>query len=336
MGNIYKIAELVGVSPSTVSRALSAKGYCNEKTKNKILEVAKKLNYSPTYAAKILKTKKTEKIIIAIPDICNPYYFDMINGVNNILEQYGYLMVLFYTKHNRKEELRVIQNLKEKYADGMIMVSFNYSDTILSALNSVDAPIVLTNKYDSSDSNNKFDCVYVDTYLGIKQATEHLIKQGHQRIAFVGGDLKEQTGAERFEGYRDALLDEGLRTDESLVFESNYTESGGYLLGKQIFQMKLPPSALVAANDLMAVGIMNAAAECAVRIPDDIAIIGMDNTDISQRVTPKLSTVAMMQEEIGRISAQILMDRLNGDTGEKKIIKLLPRLVIRGTSVRLG
>lgn len=335
MSSIYQIAKKVGFSPSTVSRALSGKGYCDEKTKEIILKAAKELNYAPVYAAKILKTKKTEKIIFAIPDICNPFYFDMINGANSVFEQYGYLMVLFYTKHNLNEELKVIQHLKEKYADGMIMVSFNFCEENIEAINSADAPVVLTNKYDSIDGKDKFDYVYVDTYLGIKMATEHLLKQGHQKIAYVGGDMKEQTGYERYMGFKDAIIDSGLKFDEKYVFESNYTESGGYSCGKEILNLEHRPTAVVASNDLMAIGIMNVCEEEHIKIPDELAVVGMDNTDLATRVTPKLTSIAMMQEEIGRNAAQILMDRLNGDTGKKKTIKLFPRLVVRQSSVRL-
>ena len=334
MSNIYQIAKIVGLSPSTVGRALSGKGYCNEKTKDIICKAAKELNYAPVHAAKALKTKKTEKIIFAIPDICNPFYFDMINGANSILEKYGYLMVLFYTKHSIEEELRVIQNLKERYADGMIMVSFNFCKKNIDAINCVDAPVVLTNKYDSISSKDKFDYVYIDTRLGIKMATEHLVKQGHQRIAYVGGDMKEQTGDERYKGFKDASLDCGKIFNDTYVFESDYTERGGYLTAKEIFKLSEPPSAIVVSNDLMAIGIMNYCDEKGIKIPDDLAIVGMDNTDVATRVTPKLTSVAMRQEEIGRNAAQILMDRLNGDMGGQKNIKLSPSLVVRQSSVR--
>jgi LacI family transcriptional regulator len=243
-------------------------------------------------------------------------------------------MVLFYTKHSLNEELRVIQNLKERYADGMIMVSFNFCEKNIEAINSADAPVILTNRYDSGNGQDKFDYVYVDTYQGIRIATEHLLKQGHERVAFVGGDMKEQTGLERYMGYRDAIIDAGLKLEERYIFESNYTESGGYLCGKEIVKMSDVPTAVVASNDLMAIGIMNACDEAGIKIPGDIAVVGMDNTDIAKRVSPKLTSVAMMQEEIGRNAAQILMDRLNGDVSEKKTIKLLPRLVVRNSSVR--
>jgi len=336
MSTIYDIAKRVGVSASTVSRALSKNGYCDEKTRELVLQAAKDLNYAPDHAARILRTKKTKRIIFAIPDICNPFYFDMINGANSVLEKYGYLMILFYTKHSLAEELKVIRNLKERIADGMIMVSFNFCEKNIKAINSIDTPVVLTNKYESRNEEDKFDYVYVDTYLGISLATEHLLKQGHQKIAYIGGDMKEQTGYERYIGYRDTLINAGLKINDRYVFASNYTESGGYLCGKKTLGLEDRPTAVVASNDLMAIGFMNACEEEKIKNPDDIAVVGMDNTDLAGRVTPKLTSVAMIQEEIGRNAAQILMDQLNGEKPEKKKIRLVPRLVVRESSVRMG
>ena len=132
---IYTIAERVGVSPSTVSRALSGRGYCSPKTKSKILAVAKEMNYAPDHAAKMLKMRQTNKIIFAVPDICNPFYFDMINGINQVLEEHDYLMILFYTKHRLQEEMKAIQTLRENVADGMIMVSFHFGEENIGAIN---------------------------------------------------------------------------------------------------------------------------------------------------------------------------------------------------------
>jgi LacI family transcriptional regulator, galactose operon repressor len=333
---IYHIAERVGVSPSTVSRALSGRGYCGEKTKTKILAAAKEMNYAPDSAAQMLKMRQTKKIIFAVPDICNPFYFDMINGINQVLEAYGYLLILIYTKHSLKEELRAIQNLKEKVADGMIMVSFNFNETNIGAINAVQAPVVLTNKYVSPAGNDRFDYVYTDAYLGVKLGTEHLIAQGFRRIGFIGGNGSEQTGHERFCGFRDALEKADIPVLPDYAAESDYTENGGYATAKSWLLQPDLPEAIVCTNDLMAIGVMKACEEAAIRIPEDIAIVGMDNLDIASRVYPKLSSVSLNQEEIGRRSAQVLMDRLHGKQREEGEIKILPRLVVRNSSIRPG
>lgn len=331
---IYHIAERVGVSPSTVSRALSGRGYCGQKTKNKILAVAKEMNYAPDSAAQMLKMRLTKKIIFAVPDICNPFYFDMINGINEVLEVHGYLLILIYTKHSLKEELRAIQNLKEKVADGMIMVSFNFTEENIGAINAVQAPVVLTNKYVSPQGRDRFDYVYVDTYTGIKLGMEHLLAQGITRIGYIGGSTGEQTGYQRFCGYRDALENAGLPLLDDYIAESDYTENGGYVTAKSWLKRIELPEAIVASNDLMAIGVMKACEEAGLRIPEDIAIVGMDNLDLASRVYPKLTSVSLAQEEIGRRSAQVLMDRLQGIPRQDGEIKLLPSLVVRNSSLK--
>lgn len=334
MSTIYHIAKQLGISASTVSRALSGKGYCKESVRRQVIETAKELNYAPVHAAKMLKTKKTEKIMFAVPDICNPFYFDMINGINSVLELHGYLLILFYTKHSLKEELRAIQTMKEQYADGMIMVSFHFCEENIAAINQLEAPVVLTNKYASLEGGDRFDYVYVDTYVAVKEATEHVIDQGHERIAYLGGDMKEQTGYERFCGYRDALSEAGLPLNRDYVYESDYTELGGYYGGRQLISQPVRPQAIIAANDLMAIGAMNACEEAGIRIPDELSITGIDNLDISSRVKPGLTSVSMMQEDIGRHAASILIRRLQGKPVEDRSVRLLPRLMVRESTGR--
>lgn len=297
------------------------------------MKTAKEMNYAPDHAAKMLKTKKTEKILFAVPDICNPFYFDMINGINSVIEEYGYLLILFYTKHSLNEELRAIQTLRERYADGMIMVSFNFCEKNINAINMLNAPVILTNKYESPEGGDQFDYVYVDTYAAVKEAAKHLLEQGIRRIAYVGGDMKEQTGFERFCGYRDALAEAGLGIDERYKIESDYTESGGYMAGKRLLALDEPPRAIVAANDLMAIGIMNSCEDAGLSIPGDVAVTGIDNLDLSTRVRPKLTSVSMMQEEIGRNAARMLMSRMLGEPVRERAIRITPRLVVRESSV---
>lgn len=332
---IYHIAERVGVSPSTVSRALSGRGYCGKETKAKILKAAQEMNYAPDNAAKILKMRRTHKIIFAVPDICNPFYFDMINGINQVLEEHGYLMILFYTKHSLEEELKAIQNLREKVADGMIMVSFNFCEENIQAINAIQAPVVLTNQYVSKEGRDRFDYVYVDTFEAIRLGTGHLIEQGIRRIAYVGGSLSEQTGYQRFCGYLEAMREAGLPLDDRFVAESDYTENGGYASARKWLEQPDRPEGIVAANDLMAIGVMKACEEAGLRIPEDVSVVGMDNLDIGSRVYPKLTSVALMQEEIGRQAALMLMKRLEGPppAGNGQV-KLLPKLVVRHSSVR--
>ena len=327
MSTIYDIAEAAGVSASTVSRVLAGQG--SKKNRELVLRVAKEMNFAINDSAKILKTKKTNRVMLAVPDICNPFYFKMIAGANSVFEQSGYLFMLYYTKHSLEEELKAIQLLNQKVVDGMIMVSFNFTKENIEAINQADCPVVLTNRYDSPEGRDLFDYVYIDTYLGIKMSTQHLISLGHREIAYFGGSVREQTGLERYLGYRDALAEAGIPENPAYVFEANYSEKAGYASMKALLRDRPGVTAVVTSNDLIALGAMTACGEENVQIPGDIAITGMDDTELSMRVAPRLTTVAMQEGEIGRIAAALLMDRVLDPGTARKHIRLEPELVIR-------
>ncbi len=332
MSNIYRIAEQVGLSPSTVARALNGKGYCSEESRQKILKAAEELNYTPTHAARTLKNKRTDKILFCIPDIYNPFYFGMIKGANDIFEKHGYYTLLCHTKHNIKEELRMIETLREKFGDGMIFVSFNFCEKNIKAVNNSGMPIVLTNRYDSPNGDDKFDYVYVDTYKGIQIATRHLIDQGHSRIAFMGGNRKEQTSFERFCGWKDEMEKAGLGFDERLIYDGDYTMESGYACAKRMMESTFVPTGIVTANDLMAIGFIQYCHDHQIKIPEDFSVVGMDNTDLASHLRPGLTSIIMRQEEIGRNAAILLMERILEGRTYKKTVRLEPQLIVRESS----
>jgi LacI family transcriptional regulator len=334
LATIYDIAEKLGISPSTVSRALSGRGYCKEETRKRILQAAEELDYAPDQSAKMLKTRVSNKVLFAVPDLCNPFYFDMIQGINEVLDPYGYLLILMDTKNRLDEEKRAIQLLREKYADGMIMVSFHFCDENIEMINRLNSPVVLTNKYVSPVGKDRFHYVWVDTQLGIKEVVRHFVSQGMNRIGYIGGRFHEQTGRERYEGYREGLEEAGLTLHADWVQEGDYTEQGGYLAGLSLLSGGKPlPEAVVCANDLMAYGFLRACEEQQIRVPEDLLLAGMDNLSLSSRTSPKLTSVSLRAEVIGRTAAEMLVRRLNGSEQRIDNVKLLPELIVRDSSV---
>jgi LacI family transcriptional regulator len=331
MSTIYDIAKAAGVSASTVSRVLAGQG--SKKNRERVLRVAQQRNFVINDSAKNLKTKKTNRVLLAVPDICNPFYFKMIEGANEIFEKSSYLFMLYYTKHRLDEELKAIQLLRQKVVDGMVMVSFHFCRENIEAINQAGCPVVLTNRYDSPEGDDRFDYVYVDTYLGIKLSTQHLISLGHREIAYFGGSIQEQTGLERYMGYRDALGEAGLPFAQALVREANYSERAGYACMKALLRERPGVTAVVTSNDLIALGAMTACAEENIAIPGDIAITGMDNTELSGRVAPGLTTIVMQEDQIGRLAATLLMERILSPETPARQIRLEPELIVRGSTV---
>lgn len=332
MATIYEIAQEVGVSPSTVARALRGTGYCSKENYDKIMAAAKRMNYVPSHAAKSLKSKRTNKILFCIPDIYNPFYFGMIKGASDVLDTFGYYCILCHTRGEMDMELKMLQNLKEGYGDGMILVSFDFNKENISHVNACGLPVVLTNNYQSLKGQDRFDCVYIDTFEGIWLATKHFIGEGFRRIGYIGGNTSIQTGRERFAGYMKALDEANLPVDQRLLKEGDFSRVSGERAMEELIAADTLPEALVVANDLMAIGALKACARHHIRIPEDIAIIGMDNSDMATCTSPELSSIAMKEEEIGRDAAMLLMERIQNGRTEKKTIRLRPELCIRRSS----
>ena len=332
MASIYEIAQEVGVSPSTVARALRGTGYCSKEKYDKIMAAAKRMNYAPSHAARSLKSKRTNKILFLIPDIYNPFYFGMIKGASDVLDQNGYYTILCHTRGDKEMEKKMLRSLKEGYGDGMIFVSFDFNKANIDAVNACALPVVLTNNYQSLSGEDHFDCVYIDTFEGIYMACKYFIDQGFRNIGYIGGDTSVQTGRERFAGFIKAMNEGNVPINQKFLKEGNFSRESGERSMEEMISAGAVPEALVVANDLMAIGVLKACQHKGLRIPQDIAIIGMDNTDMAICTTPELSSINMKEEDIGRHAARLLMERIKNGRTEKQTIRLQPELCIRGSS----
>lgn len=327
--NIYEIAEATGFSPSTVARALRGDGYCKKETRDKILKTAKSLSYTPNQAAKILRSNITNKIIFCIPDILNPYYFQMIRGVSDVMEQNGYHTILASSQRDINREIGLINELNTRFVDGMILGSFDFSPRLMEVVEGSDYPFVLTNMVENDGVNKNYDCVYIDHIKAVYIATEHLIQKGHRNISLLVGNVSEQTGFERAQGYINAFKDNNIPYRDELVIQSDHTYEGGYRSFSEFMKQGIDISAVVACNDLMGVGAMNFCHEKGFHIPDDIAIVTLDDTDYCICAFPQLSSVQMMQYQVGEYSAKLLLERIKGERVRHKAICFDPALKIR-------
>lgn len=334
---IYDIAKAAGVAPGTVSRTLNNIGYIKDETRQKIEKVVKELKFTPNRAARTLKTKKTGLVLLAIPDTDNPFYVDLIKAVQEVLKYNGYSLVLYYTEGKAQEEIKALSMQHENFADGMILVNFTITPAHYKEIDRVNSPLVLSgiSAFDlGGREEERFDYVGVDTEKGMYLAVKHMLQQGHVDIGYIGGVRDISVFEERYRGYCNALVDGGLTVREELVFWRNYTEASGYEAGRHFAGLDKKPTAVCAANDMLAMGAMRAFEEYGVRIPSDISLAGMDNIDMGARLKPKLTSVSIAQSEIGRTAAELVVKRLKGEeTGLSRRIIFEPRLVVRESSV---
>lgn len=333
---IYDIARLANVSPGTASRALNGIGYVKEETLENVLAAAKKLSYSPNRAARTLKTKKTRLILLAIPDTSNPFFFDLIESFLIVVKQNNYSMILYYTNGRSDEEINVIKLLREHIADGIMLINFHYSKKFFEEVNRSNVPIVLSGLCDLKEVGGKegdnFDYISIDSAKGIYLAVKHLLKQGHTRIAYIAGSKDMKVLVDRYEGYCTAMLEANIKPDDRMVFWDDYYAPCGFKAADYFLSLSERPTAICTPKDLWAVDLRTRLIENGVRVPQDIAIVGMDNIDIVSKLD--ISTIAMGQSEIGRIGAEMIFNRINSQTSMKSIKTILePRLVVRGSSI---
>lgn len=339
MGNekatIYDVAKKARVSPGTVSRYINGVGECRADAKDRIEKAIQDLHYVPSRSARALKSKKNNLICLAYPESDNPFFFKLVSTVEECVRKAGYELMIYHTHGKIKEELRILALTKEGIMDGLFMINFNYTPEHFKAFKQTNCALVLSSLCVSPYGGRKedaFDYVGIDVKNALCMSTTSLLEFGHKRIAYVGGDRSICVFSERFEGYCAALEKKGIPIEDRYCFFGNYDQQAGYEAGVQIAQMKDRPTAVCTVSDVMAIGVMMAFKDYSVRIPEDIALIGLDDISLDCAFTPQLSSVMMRQEDIGRCAVSMLLSRIQGDTADPKKIIYQPKLVLRESS----
>lgn len=324
------VATLAQVSIATASLALNDSPKVAPETKERVRQAAAKLNYVPNARARALVRKSTRGIALVVPQVQNPYFAELAQAVKDFLRPLRYHLVLCDTGNDPEQEREYIDFLRQGGADGAIFASSSgllaENDYELVAA-AKTAPIVLVERTVHGDVLPTVDS---DRMTGAYQATRYLIELGHKRIAFVGGFLeKRHYESLRFQGYKQAHLETGLPLNPAYVFEGYFTIEAGFDIGKAIARMDDRPTAVMAANDLMAIGVINGLAAEGLRVPEDISVCGFDDLWFSEVFNPPLTTVRIPKRQIGQLAAQWLMDMLSGKKVEPKRIVYPTELVIR-------
>lgn len=337
---IYDIAKAAGVAPGTVSRTVNNIGYIKDETRKRIEAAMAELKYTPNRAARTLKTKRTGLILLAIPYTDNPFYVDMIKAVQENVKNHGYSMILTYTEGKIEEEIRALKMLHEHYADGMILINFSFTPRHSREIERIHAPLVLSSISKSSIGGrvgDNFDYVGVDTEKAVLLSTRHLVQQGHSRIAYYAGLPSIELYQERLAGFKSALSEGGLPYREECILWGSYKDPKTFEMVCELMKKPDPPTAVVCANDMLALGAMLALQDAGYRVPEDVSLVGMDNIDTTLRVRPMLSTVAIAQAEIGRFASELLFRRLNREETGGSVKRIFePRLIVRGSSTQFS
>ena len=322
------VAEKAGVSVNTASRAINNKPDINEKTKKRILEIAQELGYIRNSAAVALRTKKTRTIGVVIADNRNPFYAEVLNGMEIAAREKNYHIILANTQRNYKKEEEAINLLLAKRVDGVLIAPVQDRDDDIKKLIEANIPFVIVGR-DFNDID--LDAVYNDEVKGGFLATEYLIKKGHKKIAFINGVLHKSPAKGRLKGYKKALKECEIPFNDALISVGDIDVKDGYERTKKLFEKGLDFTAIFAYNDMMAFGSMQAIKEKGLRIPEDIGLVGYDDIQFSSLISPSLTTIRLKKKELGIESVKLLFSRINGNRKKPKKIVLDVDIIARKT-----
>ncbi len=326
------IAEKVGVSESTVSRVLNGIPKASKETREEIFRVARELNYTPNEVARSLVTKKTNTIGLIISDLSNLYFSMVADGIESIVAQNDYSLIISTTGGKEQEELKYIRIFKEKRVDGLIYISGKMPQSCEQALQNLDIPVVVVSRHIHSD----LPSVHIDNVQESIKAVQYLIDLGHRNIAMISGDYKDiESGALRVKGYKKALEKNNIEFDSDLVFEGDFKIDSGIEAMKKILKLKPRPTAVFVGSDEMAVGAIKTIKNAGLKVPDDISIIGFDNNIIARVSDPELTTVGQPESEIGETAMQMLHKLIQGEDVKEINVYLPCKLIKRESTASL-
>ena len=320
------VAERAEVSVNTASRAINNKPDINEETKKKVLKVAQELGYVRNATAVALRTRKTGTIGVVIADNRNPFYAEVLNGMEVAARKKNYHIILANTQRDYKKEEEAINLLLAKRVDGLLITPVQDRDDDIKNLIEANIPFVVVGR---DFENIEVDAVYNDEIKGGFLAIENLIKKGHKRIALINGFLHKSPAKGRLEGYKNALKKYGIPFDDALVSVGDIDVKDGYERTKQLLEKGLNFTAIFAYNDMMAFGAMRAIKEKGLRIPEDIGLVGYDDIPFSSLISPPLTTIKLKKHDLGVESVKLLFSRINGSRKKMKKIMLDVELHIR-------
>jgi LacI family transcriptional regulator len=321
---IYDVAREAGVSMATVSRVVNGNPNVKPTTRKKVLAAIERLGYRPNAVARGLASKRTTTVGVIIPDISNAFFAELARGIDDIASMYRYNIILSDSDERVERELHLTNTLLEKQVDGIVFMGREITENHMQVFTTASVPIVLAG---TKDPTGQLPSVDISHYDAGYDATRFLTEKGHTRIAMVTAPLGDPlAGMRRFEGYKKALEEIGLSMKDSYVYNGNLRYESGIAAAKQFLSLVERPTAVFAASDEMAVGVIHGIQDSGLRVPEDIEVVGFDNIRLAEMVRPRLTTVVQPMYDIGAVAMRLLTKYMNNEKVENHIVILPHRI----------
>jgi len=323
---ITDVAQLAGVSTTTVSHHINGTRYVSEDLKGRVEEAIKTLGYQPNSLARGLRRGESKTFGLIVPDNSNPFFAEILRQIENIGYEHGYSVILYNSDGDIKKEIAYTDLLFAKQVDGIVFISTNNSYEHLQQLTNKGIPIIIIDR-DIPLKNT--DVLLVDNFMGGYLATQYLIQLGHTKIACITGPSLLTPSAERVNGYKKALQEANLELKPEWIIPGDFQFDGGEKGIGQILKMSARPTAIFACNDLMALGVMRGLRNSGYSVPQDYSLIGFDDVPLSSIISPALTTIAQPINKISKLEIELLLKRiqLNDEAKERTVLPV--QLVIR-------
>lgn len=328
MANMKKIAELAGVSLGTVSHVLNGTARVREPLRKRVMDAIHATGYQPSQLARGLRRDKTNILAMIIPDILNPFFPGVVRGVEDVAFSNGYRLVLCNTDNDHGKELIHLNALRTYLPSGLIVIPSDFSELTAQAesYRRAGAAVVCVDRLPRDWSG---DSVTSNNAAGAFEAASYLLKLGHRRIACITGPLQLTNSQDRLKGFRRALRTAKIELAPGYLQESAFDRAGGYAKTKVLLRMVPRPTAILACNDMIALGALLAIREENLHYPEDISIIGFDGLDFTETTTPQLSSVYQSPYQLGATAAQLALDRVADKNSPVRHIVIKTELRVR-------
>ncbi len=327
---IKDVARKAGIAHSTVSRAINDVNV-SLGTKKRVLKIIQQLGYQPNLIARSLIKNKTQAIALITPHLTS-YVLRVIVGIEEVCRNFNYALMLFATNPWQRESSSYAWVTKNWLVDGVLIFNILHQEKMSSDIKQLlkdDVPCVFINKY---LGNRQINAVGIDNYDGVTKAISHLVDLKHKRIGIINGGLMAVDGFERFEAYKKALRQFGLKYNEKIVGYGDFNKEGGYEEMKRLLCGSFRPTAIFCANDAMAIGAIKAIKEKGLGVPDDIAVVGFDDIEAAGLVEPLLTTIRPPLEDIGAKAIELLFKNIKNKKRKAEEISIKTKLIIRESS----